>query len=466
MTDWLTKDLQYCWHPYTQMRALQEHPPLLITRAEGRMLYDAEGRGYYDAISSWWCNVHGHAHPRLREAVARQMAELDHVLFGAVAHRPAIALAERLVEIAPSGLTRVFYSDNGSTAVEVALKMSVQYWKQCGQAEKCRFISLDRGYHGDTVGCMSVSGVELFREAFTPLLFPVRQAPTPDCYRCSQRLTCPHAEFGRTQWQQEAGSTDSLLCLAPLEKILAEAAEETAALILEPLLMAAGGMLVYPPAYLAGAARLARRYHVHLILDEVATGFGRTGTMFACEQAGITPDFLCLAKGLTGGILPLAVTLTKEEIYAAFLDQGGASRTFYHGHTFTANPIGCALALASLDLFTEEDLPAHIAQLAPRLQAGMRQFSTLPGVGEARGIGTVAALEFVTDAATKQPIPGNSPIMPAITEAGLRAGIFLRPIGNVSYLFLPQSTTLAELDDILARLAGVYSQVLTMTGGK
>lgn len=341
MNDWLEKDLAYIWHPYTQMSALRDNPPLFIARAEGLKLYDDTGRWYYDTISSWWCNVHGHGHPRLREAVSRQMAELDHVLFGSIAHRPAVELAERLVGITPHGLTRVFYSDNGSTSIEVALKMSVQYWRNTGKPEKCRFVSLDRGFHGDTVGCMSVGGVDLFRGAFSPLLFPSFQAPAPYCYRCPASLDC--AACGAA-------------CLEGLEKILAERAGELAGLIMEPLLMGAGGMIVYPTAYLAGAARLARQYGAHLILDEVATGFGRTGAMFACGQAGVSPDFLCLSKGLTGGLLPLAATLTTDEVYDAFLGPTGGTKTFYHGHTYTANPIGCALALASLDLFAEDRL--------------------------------------------------------------------------------------------------------------
>ena len=354
MYEALEKDLAYNWHPDTQMRSLREHPPLLIERAEGLKLYDADGRWYYDTISSWWCNVHGHGHPRLREAVARQMAQLDHVLFGAIAHRPAIALSERLLHLAPEGLTRVFYSDNGSTAVEVALKMSLQYWSNLGQPEKCRFVSLDRGYHGDTVGCMSVSGVATFRTPFSPLLFPVTHAPTPYCYRCPQ--SCGDAQSCATA------------CLHALEAILQSHAGTLAGMILEPLLLGAGGMIVYPPSYLAGAARLGRQYGVHLILDEVATGFGRTGTMFACEQARVSPDFLCLSKGLTGGLLPLAATLTTEQVYEAFLGDDGGSRTFYHGHTFTANPIGCALALASLDLFEEDHLLARVATTAPLLR--------------------------------------------------------------------------------------------------
>jgi adenosylmethionine---8-amino-7-oxononanoate aminotransferase len=430
--------LAHVWHPYTQMSVLHDNPPLCITRAEGLKLYDTEGRWYYDTIASWWCNVHGHGHPRLRAAVQQQMAQLDHVLFGAVTHRPAIVLAERLTQLAPEGLTRVFYSDNGSTAVEVALKMSVQYWRNSGQPEKCRFVSLDRGYHGDTVGCMSVSGVALFREAFAPLLFPVSLAPTPYCYRCPMGCGDP--------------AICDTACLQPLAAELEAHARELAGLILEPLLLGAGGMIVYPPAYLAGAARLARQYSVHLILDEVATGFGRTGTMFACEQADVSPDFLCLSKGLTGGLLPLAATLTTEQVFAAFLGPAGGTRTFYHGHTYTANPTGCALALASLDLFDESDLLAHVAALAPQLQRGMARFATLPFVGEVRGIGMVAALELVSDRVRRTPLATGDPLLPAICREGLRQGVLLRPIGNVIYLFLPQVTTAAELADILARV--------------
>ncbi len=445
MPDWLEKDLAYNWHPYTQMRTLREHPPLLIERAEGLKLYDAEGRWYYDTISSWWCNVHGHGHPRLREAVSRQMAQLDHVLFGAIAHRPAIELAERLVHLTPDGLQRVFYSDNGSTAVEVALKMSVQYWRNLDKPAKCGFVSLDRGYHGDTVGCMSVSGVDLFRDAFSPLLFPVTHAPTPYCYRCpagGHPASC------------------GIACLRDLEAILQAQADTLAGVILEPLLLGAGGMIVYPPAYLSGAASLARQYGVHCILDEVATGFGRTGTFFACEQAAVSPDFLCLSKGLTGGLLPLAATLTTEQVYDAFLGPAGGTRTFYHGHTYTANPTGCALALASLDLFDEDQLLQRVAATAPLLQHGMARFAALPQVGDVRGIGMVGALELVRDAATREPLPAGDPLLQRIYQEGLRRGVILRPIGNVVYLFLPPATNPAELADILDRVHGTLEQSL------
>lgn len=443
--DWLRKDLRHNWHPYTQMSTLVVEPPLLIDRAEGLFLFDAEGNRYYDAISSWWCVVHGHGHPRIREAVTRQMERLDHVLFAGITHTPAVRLASRLAAIAPEGLSRVFFSDNGSTAVEVALKMSLQCWRNLGREERTGFVCLDRGYHGDTTGCMSVSGVEAFLRAFRPILFPSRRVSAPYCYRCPEGKTYP-----------ECGVS----CVDALGTALREGGETVAAVILEPLLLAAGGMVVYPPEYLARAAALARAHGVHLILDEVATGFGRTGTMFACQQAGVSPDFLCLSKGLTGGTMPLAATITTAEVYNSFLGDPDGGKTFYHGHTYTANPVGCAAALASLDLLEEEEVVDRVARLAPRLAEGARALAELPLVGDVRGIGMVAALELVRDKETKEALPGTAPVFHEIRREGLRRGLFLRPLGNVVYLFLPEAVTREDLDDILDRFSGVLKSVL------
>ena len=443
--DWARTGLRHCWHPYTQMSVVGTDPPLRVARAEGLFLYDTDGNRYYDAISSWWCVVHGHGHPRLREAAARQMARLDHVLFAGVTHEPAARLAERLAAVAPEGLSRVFFSDNGSTAVEVALKMSLQYWRNVGREEKTGFVCLDRGYHGDTAGCMSVSGVEAFLRAFRPILFPVRRVPAPSCYRCP---------VGKT------GPACAVECARPVAEALEEGSGRVAAVILEPLLLAAGGMLVYPPAYLAEVARLARDHGVHLIVDEVATGFGRTGTMFACAQAGVSPDFLCLSKGLTSGTVPLAATLTTDSVFDAFLGAPDSGRTFYHGHTYTANPVGCAVALASLDLFEENGVVEHVERISPRLAEGVRALADLPAVGDVRHLGMVAALELVRDRGTREPLPGDDPVLAAVRREGLRRGLFLRPLGNVVYLFLPQCTTETELDDILSRFGEVMRNVL------
>jgi adenosylmethionine-8-amino-7-oxononanoate aminotransferase len=443
--DGIRKDLRHCWHPYTQMSTLAAEPPLWIDRAEGLFLWDAEGNRYYDAISSWWCVVHGHGHPRIREAVARQMEKLDHVLFAGATHEPAVRLASLLADLAPEGLSRVFFSDNGSTAVEVALKMSLQYWRNVGKEGRTRFVCLDRGYHGDTAGCMSVSGVEAFLRAFRPILFPARRVPAPYCYRCPEGKEYPAC---------------GVSCLGALDAALREEGGSAAAVILEPLLLGAGGMIVYPREYLAGAARLARGHGVHLILDEVATGFGRTGTMFACGQAGVSPDFLCLSKGLTSGTMPLAATLTTPEVYNAFLGDPDGGKTFYHGHTYTANPVGCAAALASLELFGEEGVVGRVAALAPRLAEGVRALEGLPFVGDVRHIGLVAALELVRDKGTKEPLPGTDRVFREIRREGLRRGLFLRPLGNVVYLFLPQAVTRRDLDDILDRFGETLRSVL------
>ncbi|HQP25853.1 MAG TPA: adenosylmethionine--8-amino-7-oxononanoate transaminase [Smithellaceae bacterium] len=436
MNKWLDKDFTYNWHPYTQMTTLRDNPPLLIERAEGIKLYDSSGQWYYDTISSWWCNIHGHGHPRLKKAISSQLKKLDHTLFAGFTHKPAIELAERLVDIAPAGLNKVFFSDNGSTAVEVALKMSLQYWRNNGHPEKKGFIALDRAYHGDTVGCMSVSGEGPFVQAFTPLMFPAIKVPTPYCYRCPLGLE---------------NDKCNAACAKYLEDTLREQAANTAAIILEPLLMGAGGMIIYPAGYLTAVSRLARKYDVHLILDEVATGFGRTGTMFACEQAEVVPKFLCLSKGITGGLLPLAATLTTQKVFDAFCGPAGSDKTFFHGHTYTANPVGCSAALASLDIFEKEKTLEHVQSLSGKLSGAMNDFREHPLVGDVRTIGTVAALELVSDKVIKTPLAAHDTVIRDIYRKGLELNLILRPLSNVIYLFLPLCTTADELDDIIKR---------------
>ncbi|MCK4912704.1 MAG: adenosylmethionine--8-amino-7-oxononanoate transaminase, partial [Candidatus Omnitrophica bacterium] len=327
MDKWIKKDLKYIWHPYTQAKDCQKFPPILIEKAKGIKLYDNKGNCYYDTISSWWCNIHGHSHPEINKAIKSQLNSFEHVLFAGFTHKPAIKLAEQLVEITPSNLNKVFFSDNGSTAVEVALKMSFQYWQNIGEKKKTKFLSLDCAYHGDTVGAMSVSGVDLFNKIFSPLFFKSFKAPSPYCYRCP---------VGKNK------SSCSIECADSLEAILKKRSKGIAALILEPMVMASGGMIIYPSSYLKKVSRLAKKYNIHLILDEVASGFGRTGKMFACEYAKVKPDFICLSKGITSGYLPFAATLTTNEIYNVFYADYQKKKTFYHGHTYTANPLGCA----------------------------------------------------------------------------------------------------------------------------
>jgi len=425
------------------MKDCRRRPPILIESAQGLKLYDAAGNFYYDTISSWWCNVHGHGHPKIAAAIKRQVDSLDHILAAGFTHKLAICLAEKLLAVAPENLARVFYSDNGSTAVETALKMSVQYWDNAGARSRTKFVSLDLAYHGDTFGAMSVAGPTVFTKAFAPLLFDSFHVPTPYCYRCP---------VGKDTQSCQAE------CAQALEDTLREHGDEIAGVVLEPLLMGAAGMIIYPPAYLKRAAALACRYGVHLILDEVATGFGRTGTMFACEQAGVAPDFLCLSKGITGGTLPFAATLTTEEIYSAFYDDYAKYKTLYHGHTYNANPIGCAAALASLEIFEQEKTLERVQGMVPGFHQRLGELRSDPCVGDVRTLGMVGALELVRDKETKEPFPVGERIGLRLFEEGLKRNLILRPMGNVTYLFLPLSTTETELADILDKFAETITQ--------
>ncbi len=431
------KDKKYLWHPYTQMHDYRERDLLLIDRAEGVFLYDAAGKPYFDTISSWWCIVHGHNHPTIKAAISAQLDRLEQVLLAGTTHEPAILLAEKLVALTPEPLSRVFYSDNGSTACEVAVKMALQYWRHVGKPERCRFIGVERGYHGDTIGTMSLGGTPGFHGAFDGLLFDSLRIPSPYCYRCPMN--------------RSAGDC-RLDCLVPLEEMLESEAKGIAALIIEPLIQAAGGMIVYPPRYLSRLAELCAQHGVLLILDEVATGFGRTGTMFAMEQAGVVPDFLCLSKGLTGGALPMAVTMTSERIFQEFFAEYSEDRTFYHGHTFSGNPLACAASLGSLQVFEQENTLAGISGTVGYLHQKMARFLDLPWVGDLRRVGMICALELVKDKESREAFSFGDRVGWGIYLAGLREGIILRPLGNVVYLWLPLSVSRSEIDAIIERM--------------
>jgi len=437
MDNWLKKDSQFVWHPYTQMKDCRKVPLVLIEKARGIKLYDADGKFYYDTISSWWCNIHGHNHPRIKQAIKKQLDSLEHVLFAGFTHQPAILLAEKLIAIAPGNLSKVFFSDDGSTAVEAALKMSFQYWKNIGVDKKNKFVSLDRGYHGDTIGAMSVSGVDLFNSVFSPLFAPSYKALSPYCYRCpvgKEIKTC------------------AIDCFKALEKILKEKSAEIAAIILEPLIMCAGGMIVYPQEYLSKAASLAKKFRIHLILDEVATGFGRTGKMFASEYVeDIKPDFFCLSKGITAGYLPLGAVLTTDEIYQAFYADYREKKTFFHGHTFTANPLACAAALANLEVFAQDNVLQRVQEITPYFHQALESFKNLALVGDVRCLGLIAALELVRDKKTKQPFAFQERIGWEIFRQALKRNLLFRPLGNIIYFFLPLCIRKKELDDILGR---------------
>ena len=432
----LDRDRACVWHPYTQM--LTAPPPLPIARAQGVYLYTEDGRRILDGISSWWVNIHGHSHPKLNEALAAQSRELEQVVFAGCTHRPAVELAERLIGILPSGLKRVFYSDNGSTAVEVALKLALQYWRNRGQPGRTQFIALHHAYHGDTVGAMSASEDSVFTRAFAPLLFSVARAHAPYCYRCPLGLK-------RTECRID--------CLGDLERCLAEGADSIAGVLVEPMLQGAGGMIMWPAEFLAGARRLCDRYQTLLIADEVLTGFGRTGRMFACEHAAVQPDLICLSKALTAGYLPMSVTVATEPIYEAFLSED-RGKTFFHGHSFTANPLACAVALASLDLFHENAVLDRVQALERQMRAGLEPLRRFPGVGDVRVIGGVGAVEL--ESASPDYLDR---IGPRLAAAFLERGILLRPLGNILYFMPPYAITEAETAWVLDQIGEVLAVV-------
>jgi len=442
-------DRSCLWHPYTQMHDYRERDQLLIDRAEGIKLYDRQGRGYFDTISSWWCILHGHGHPTIKNRVKDQIERLEQVLLAGLSHEPAIRLAGELVRLSPSNLSKVFYSDNGSCACEIAVKMSLQYWQQSGHPLRTELVGVERGYHGDTIGTMSLGGVPEFHQTFANLRFPSHRLPTPYCYRCERT--------------EDPGNC-RLQCLDPLAELLAQRGDRIAALIIEPLILAAGGMIIYPAAYLRRLAELTKKYGVHLILDEVATGFGRTGTMFAMEQAGVAPDFLCLSKGLTGGYLPLAATMTSNEVYNAFYGPYAENRTFFHGHTFTGNPVGCAAALGSLQVFEEERTMANLPAKIEKLSNGLLRFRDLAWVGDIRTLGMIGVVELVKDRQSKEPFPSEARVGWHLYLAGLEEGLILRPLGNILYLWLPLSTTAAEIEEILERMWRVVSNPENLGG--
>jgi adenosylmethionine---8-amino-7-oxononanoate aminotransferase len=423
-------DRDHLWHPFTQMQDFCREEPLIVSHGEGPYLYDIQGRRYLDGVSSLWANLHGHRRPELDQAVAAQLAKVAHSTLLGVAHPAAIMLARRLTEIAPRGLTKVFYSDNGSTAVEVALKIAFQFWRNQGQTDKQRFLKLSGAYHGDTLGAVSVGGIPLFHDIYRPLLFDTLEAPAPYCYRCSHREEC------------------RLQCLTVFEEQVATHHGELAAVIIEPVMQGAVGMIPQPPGFLAKVREVTRHYNILLIADEVATGFGRTGKMFACEHEGVSPDLLCLAKGITGGYLPLAATLATDAVYQAFLGEYREFKTFFHGHTYTGNPLAAAAGLASLDIFAQdrviESLPPKIELLAQRLQ----ELAAHPHVGDIRQRGLMVGLELVQDQASREPFPMEQRVGHQVILAARKLGALLRPLGDVIVLMPPLCLTLAETDEL------------------
>jgi adenosylmethionine-8-amino-7-oxononanoate aminotransferase len=427
-------DRRYLWHPFTQQRGWEQEEPLIVERAEGTDLIDTEGRRYIDGVSSLWCNVHGHRHPRIDDAVKAQLESVAHSTMLGLSHPPAIRLARKLVELAPPGLARVFYSDSGSTATEIALKMAFQYWQQQGaeHRRKTRFVSLRDAYHGDTIGSVSVGGIDLFHSMYRPLLF--------DTYRA------------------EPGDPSHM------ELILEEHPGQIAAVMMEPLVQGAAGMIVHPQGYLREVRELCDRHGVLLICDEVAVGFGRTGRMFACEHEGVTPDLLCVAKGITGGYLPLAATLATERIYEGFLGEHEDFRTFFHGHTYTGNPLACAAALATLDVFERERTLERLEPKARLLGQLLRDLvEPLPHVAEIRALGLMCGIELASDPARCVPYEPALRVGHRVTLEARRRGAIVRPLGDVVVLMPPLAIEAEELEELVEITADSIAAATDMT---
>jgi adenosylmethionine-8-amino-7-oxononanoate aminotransferase len=434
-TELARRDLQTVWHPCTQMKDHEWLPMIPIVRGQGVWLFDADGRRYLDAISSWCVNLFGHANPRIGAAVAGQLERLEHVMLAGFTHEPAVELAERLTALAPAGLTRCFFADNGSSAIEVALKMSFHYWRNSGRPAKRRFVTLTNSYHGETLGALAVGHVELYREIYQPLLMDVVSVPSPDCYS---------REPGE-DWEAH-----SRRMFAHMEETLARHADEVCAVIVEPLVQCAGGMRMYHPAYLSLLREACDRHGVHLIADEIAVGFGRTGTMFACEQAGIAPDFLCLSKGLTGGYLPLSVVLTGERVYEAFYDEYASLRAFLHSHSYTGNPLACTAALATLGIFAADDVIVRNRARAAHLGRSAADLAALRHVAEVRQCGMIVAVELARDGDRHLPFAWQERRGLRVYQHGLSHEALLRPIGNVVYFMPPYVIEPDEIDRLVA----------------
>lgn len=440
------RDLRHIWHPCAQMKDYEELRPMVIDHAEGAWLYDVHGKAYLDIVSSWWANLLGHANEKINARIKAQLDRLEHVIFANFSHRPAIELAERLAALVPAGLTKFHFNDNGSSAVEAALKMAFQYSQQTGRMKKTRFMCLSEGYHGETIGALSVGSMDLFAQMYKPMMMDNIHVEAPDCYRCPFQKT------------RESCACE---CFSYVQKAFVEHAAECAAMIVEPLLQGSAGMRIYPELYLKKLRALCDDYDVLLIADEIATGFGRTGRLFATERAGITPDIMCLSKGLTGGYMPMSITVVKEKIYDAFYADWSEGKAFMHSHTYAGNPLGCAAALAVLDILDEENILEEAENTALWLTSRMEEvFGAHKHVGEIRHIGLIHAAELVEDKREKRPFDGSRRLGYAIYRAALRHGLLLRPLGDVLYFNPPLNIKKEELDTAICRMKQAMDEVL------
>ncbi|MBI2890062.1 MAG: adenosylmethionine--8-amino-7-oxononanoate transaminase [Nitrospirae bacterium] len=469
-----TQDRLHIWHPFTQHSEWNAQDPLLIERARGNYLFDSQGRRYLDGVSSLWCNVHGHAVPEIVRAVRDQVGRLDHSTLLGLTHPAAIELSRELVRLAPPGLTKVFYSDSGSTAAEIALKMAYQYWQQTPATasvpepkRKTKFLTLGEGYHGDTIGSVSLGGIDLFHATYRPLLFPTVKAPAPYCFRCPVGHAGMSVEafsaalFGKSKaFEGRRDLPCRFACLQAADDLIRAHHAELAAVFLEPLVQGAAGILVHPPGYLRRLRELCTEHDVLLIVDEVATGFGRTGRMFAVSHEEVSPDLMCLGKGLTGGVLPLAATLTTETIYNAFVGPYEEYRTFFHGHTYTGNPIACAAALANLRLFRKNRLLRSLPAKIRLLHSSLFTLSSSQFVGEIRQRGLMVGIELVKDRTTREPFPARDRIGHRVCMKARDYGVIIRPLGDVIVLMPPLSMTPVEIRKLVASTRDAISAVL------
>lgn len=442
----IAKDLQYVWHPCSQMKDYEELKPIVIDHGKGIYLYDTNGKEYMDVVSSWWCNLFGHANPRINQAMKEQLEKLEHVIFANFTHPPAIELCEELSKVIPKGLTKFNFSDNGSAAVECALKMSFQYQYQTGKKKKTRFFCLSEGYHGETIGALSVGSMDLYAKIYQPMLLDTIRIEAPDCYRCP---------YGKERGQCHTE------CFCHAEVAFERYAEEACAMIVEPLLQGSAGMRMYPAEYLTKLRKLCDTYDVLLIADEIATGFGRTGEMFAFDHASVSPDIMCISKGLTGGYLPMAITITTDQIYDAFYADYNEGKAFMHSHTYSGNPLGCSAALAVLRIFKEDEILSKVKRDARYFHTRVAEtFLSFSHVGEVRQLGMINALELVKDKKTKEGYNPKERIGYQIYKKALEYGLILRPLGNVLYFNPPLTITREEMEQAITKCEQAIRSVL------
>ena len=430
------KDLKYIWHPCSQMKDYEELPPIIIKKAKGLYLYDHEDKAYADVISSWWCNLFGHCNNRISTAVERQLHTLEHVIFANFSHEGAINLCEKLANLLPEGLEKFCFTDNGSAAIEASMKMSFQYHHQTGNPQKKKFMALSEAYHGETLGALSVSGVDLYSKIYKPILLDINRIPGPDCYNCPYNL------------KKDSCKAE---CFSRCEEIFEKHGEETAAFIIEPMLQAAAGMKIYSPVYLKKLRKICDEYNVHLIADEIAAGYGRTGKMFACEHSGISPDIMCLSKGLTGGYMPMALAVTTKKIYDAFYADYKDGKAFMHSHTYSGNPLACSAALEVLKIFEDENILENNIDKAKYFNSEIYKiFSNLDYIGDIRSIGLINAIQIVKNKEKKEAFPAENRTGYQIYKRALNKGLLLRPLGDVIYFNPPLNITKEEINSVIS----------------